>query len=170
MYLGDYMQNEETKTMKQFLITLIIVIVGVVGIYLLTKYVVKKDSSTTDNSTTTEEKSYIDPNTAIVGTMLNKSSDEYYVIIYDKTGDNATTYYSIVSTYKAKDTALKVYTVDLSNSLNKKYIATDNKTNPKATNLEDLKFGEVTLLKVKNNKITEAYETTDAIKKALDLK
>lgn len=169
MYLGDYMQNEETKTMKQFLITLIIVIVGVVGIYLLTKYVVKKDNST-NNSSNTEEKSYIDPNTAIVGTMLKKSSDEYYVIIYDKTGDNATTYYSIVSTYKAKDKALKVYTVDLSNSLNKKYIATDNKTNPKATNLEDLKFGEVTLLKVKNNKITEAYETTDAIKKALDVK
>lgn len=163
------MQNEETKTMKQFLITLIIVIVGVVGIYLLTKYVVKKDNST-NNSSNTEEKSYIDPNTAIVGTMLNKSSDEYYVIIYDKTGDNATTYYSIVSTYKSKDKALKVYTVDLSNSLNKKYIATDNKTNPKATNLEDLKFGEVTLLKVKNNKITEAYETTDAIKKALDVK
>lgn len=163
------MQNEETKTMKQFLITLIIVIIGVVGIYLLTKYVVKKDNAT-NNSSNTEEKNYIDPNTAIVGTMLNKSSDAYYVIIYDKTKDNATTYYSIVSTYKAKDKALKVYTVDLSNSLNKKYIATDNKTNPKATNLEDLKFGEVTLLKVKNNKITEAYETTDAIKKALDVK
>ena len=169
MYLGGYMQNEETKTMKQFLITLIIVIIGVVGIYLLTKYVVKKDNAT-NNSSNTEEKSYIDPNTAIVGTMLNKSSDAYYVIIYDKTKDNATTYYSLVSTYKAKDKALKVYTVDLSNSLNKKYIATDNKTNPKATNLEDLKFGEVTLLKVKNNKITEAYETTDAIKKALDVK
>ena len=147
------MQNEETKTMKQFLITLIIVIIGVVGIYLLTKYVVKKDNAT-NNSSNTEEKNYIDPNTAIVGTMLNKSSDAYYVIIYDKTKDNATTYYSLVSTYKAKDKALKVYTVDLSNSLNKKYIATDNKTNPKATNLEDLKFGEVTLLKVKNNKIT----------------
>lgn len=169
MYLGGYMQNEETKTMKQFLITLIIVIIGVVGIYLLTKYVVKKDNAT-NNSSNTEEKNYIDPNTAIVGTMLNKSSDAYYVIIYDKTKDNATTYYSLVSTYKAKDKALKVYTVDLSNSLNKKYIATDNKTNPKATNLEDLKFGEVTLLKVKNNKITEAYETTDAIKKALDVK
>ena len=163
------MQNEETKTMKQFLITLIIVIIGVVGIYLLTKYVVKKDNAT-NNSSNTEEKNYIDPNTAIVGTMLNKSSDAYYVIIYDKTKDNATTYYSLVSTYKAKDKALKVYTVDLSNSLNKKYIATDNKTNPKATNLEDLKFGEVTLLKVKNNKITEAYETTDSIKKALDVK
>ena len=163
------MQNEETKTMKQFLITLIIVIIGVVGIYLLTKYVVKKDNAT-NNSSNTEEKNYIDPNTAIVGTMLNKSSDAYYVIIYDKTKDNATTYYSLVSTYKAKDKPLKVYTVDLSNSLNKKYIATDNKTNPKATNLEDLKFGEVTLLKVKNNKITEAYETTDAIKKALDVK
>lgn len=163
------MQNEETKTMKQFLITLIIVIIGVAGIYLLTKYVVKKDNAT-NNSSNTEEKNYIDPNTAIVGTMLNKSSDAYYVIIYDKTKDNATTYYSLVSTYKAKDKALKVYTVDLSNSLNKKYIATDNKTNPKATNLEDLKFGEVTLLKVKNNKITEAYETTDAIKKALDVK
>ena len=150
-------------------ITLIIVIIGVVGIYLLTKYVVKKDNAT-NNSSNTEEKNYIDPNTAIVGTMLNKSSDAYYVIIYDKTKDNATTYYSLVSTYKAKDKALKVYTVDLSNSLNKKYIATDNKTNPKATNLEDLKFGEVTLLKVKNNKITEAYETTDAIKKALDVK
>ena len=169
MYLGGYMQNEETKTMKQFLITLIIVIIGVVGIYLLTKYVVKKDNAT-NNSSNTEEKNYIDPNTAIVGTMLNKSSDAYYVIIYDKTKDNATTYYSLVSTYKAKDKALKVYTVDLSNSLNKKYIATDNKTNPKATNLEDLKFGEVTLLKVKNNKITEAYETTYAIKKALDVK
>ena len=159
MYLGGYMQNEETKTMKQFLITLIIVIIGVVGIYLLTKYVVKKDNAT-NNSSNTEEKNYIDPNTAIVGTMLNKSSDAYYVIIYDKTKDNATTYYSLVSTYKAKDKALKVYTVDLSNSLNKKYIATDNKTNPKATNLEPLKFGQVTLLTVTNNKITEAYQTS----------
>ena len=101
---------------------------------------------------------------AIVGTMLKKGTGTYYVLLYDKAKEDASTYARLLSSYSNTKNAITTYTVDLSNPLNSKYIATDDKTNPTASNLADLRFGAVTLLKVKDNKITNAYETVEKIK------
>ena len=162
------LENAETKTVKQFIIILVILIVLVGAIYLFTTKVINKDntnSSSNDNSNVT----YIDPTKAIVGTMLNKGTAEYYVLIYDASTDESSEYARLLTKYKSGKDIKETYTVDLSNPLNSKYIATDDKTNPTSSNLSNLRFGKVTLLKVKDNKITNAYETVESIKKELKI-
>lgn len=156
----------ENKTITQFLITLLIVILVILGIYILTKYVIKKDNNTAQSN----ETSYIDPSAAIVGTMLKKSATEYYVFIYDTKSENAMDEIRLVSQYNNTQNHLPVYVVDLSNALNSKYKVQDGeKTNPMSSQLSELKFGNLTLLKIKNNKIIECYEGLDNIKKTFNL-
>ncbi len=162
------LDNNETKTVKQFAIILIILIILVGVIYIFTTKVVNKDSNN-DNSNNSSSTTYIDPTKAIVGTMLNKGTDEYYVLIYDSTIEEASSYARLLTQYKSGKDIKETYTVDLNNPINSKYIASDDKTNPTATNLDDLRFGKITLLKVKDNKIVSAYESVEAIKKELKI-
>ena len=126
--------------------------------------IASKDNNTTSSNDSGNVSNLIDPTVAIVGTMLKKGTGTYYVLLYDTTKEDASTYASLLSSYSNTKNAITTYTVDLSNPLNSKYIATDDKTNPTASNLADLRFGAVTLLKVKDNKITNAYETVEKIK------
>lgn len=155
--------DEEKGILKRFIIIVIVMVLIIVGIYYLTKYAVKKDTSSSTSSDNTSEVT-VDNSKAIVGTMLNKVASEYYVIIYDSTSSDASSYTQMVTSYKAVTNALPVYTVDLNNALNSKYYSASD-TNPIADNINDLKFGNITVLKVKKGKITNAYETVSSIKK-----
>ena len=163
------LDNTETKTVKQFVIILVILIILVGAIYLFTTKVVNKDSDNNSSSSDNTNTTYIDPTKAIVGTMLNKGTDEYYVLLYNSTDEEASDYSRLLTKYKSGKNIKETYTVDLNNPLNSKYVATDDKTNPTASELSELRFGKVTLLKVKANKITNAYESVDAIKKELKI-
>ena len=164
------LDNTETKTVKQFIIILVIVVIFAGIIYLFTNKVVNKDNSNNNsNNNSSSNTTYIDPTIAIVGTMLNKGTDEYYVLIYDATTEEASSYARLITQYKTGKNIKATYTVDLSNPLNSKYVATNDETNPTAIDLNDLRFGKITLLKVKNGKITNAYESVDAIKKELKI-
>jgi flagellar basal body-associated protein FliL len=154
--------DEEKGTLKRFIIIVVVMVVIILGIYYLTKYTVKKDTTSNTSDNTTEVT--VDNSKAIVGTMLNKVASEYYVIIYNSTSSDASSYEQMVTSYKAKTNALPVYTVDLNNALNSKFYS-DTTTNPIADNINDLKFGNITVIKVKSSKITNAYETVSAIKK-----
>ena len=163
------LDNTETKTVKQFVIILVILIILVGAIYLFTTKVVNKDSDNNSSSSDNTNTTYIDPTKAIVGTMLNKGTDEYYVLLYNSTDEEASDYARLLTKYKSGKNIKETYTVDLNNPLNSKYVATDDKTNPTASELSELRFGKVTLLKVKANKITNAYEPVEAIKKELKI-
>ena len=154
------MSNDDDKVIFRFIIILVVVLVSCVGIFFATKYLVKKEDTTKEETSKEVE---IDNSVAIVGTMLNKKENEYYVIIYDKKSSDAYTYSSLVTSYSSKPEHLPVYTVDLSNGLNSKYYSKEE-TNPKDENLNDLRFGDITLIKVTNKSITNAYESIDEIK------
>lgn len=156
----------ETKTVKQLVIILVVVIIVAILAYFITTKVVNKTSSSDDSSSTSSNVNYIDPTKAIVGTMLNRTSDDYYVILYSTDSDNSSAYARLLSQYSNKDGALPAYLVDLNNKLNESYVASaDEKTNPTASELKDLRFGEITLLHIKNHKIVKAFESVEAIKK-----
>lgn len=159
--------NEDNKIIKNFIIILTIVLAVTIALYFITKYAVKKDTSS-DTSTTETTETSISYDTCIVGNMLNKNEAEYYVIIYNSNDSNATTYSGYVTSYKALDNHLAVYTVDLSNSLNEKYYSAEE-TNTTSTNINDLKFGDITLLKIKDGKIDKSYQTAKDIKKVWKL-
>ena len=86
------LENEETKTVKQFIVIFLIVLVIVGAIYLLTSKVVKKDDNTTSSNDSGNVSNLIDPTVAIVGTMLKKGTGTYYVLLYDTTKEDASTY------------------------------------------------------------------------------
>ena len=153
--------NEEMKTIKQFIITLMILIIIVLGIYLFTKLFVTKE----DTDTTTTDVDYINPKMAIVGTMLKKSEDNYYVILYNTEDDDASTYAALLNKYSAKDDYVTTYRVDLSNPMNSKYIAEGSDINTQSDTLSDLRFGAITLLEVKNGKIIDSFESVESIEK-----
>lgn len=160
------MNNEDDKIIKRFITILVIVILVAILIYAITKFAIKKDSTETTSNTTNEVS--VDNSVAIVGTMLKKSEKEYYCIIYNKSGADASTYAQLITNYKKDSDALSVYTVDLSNNLNAKYYSTDG-TNVMAENISDLKFGDITLLYIKDGKINKAYESLSSIKKVWKL-
>lgn len=155
--------DEDSKTIKRFIIIMIIVLGITVGLYFFTKYSVKKDNTSTSSSDSIKDVS-IDYSNVIVGNMLNKAENEYYVILYDSSDSNASTYKELVTNYEKNDNHLTVYTADLSNKLNIKYYTSD-KSNPISDNVNDLKFGNLTVIKVSNGKITNAYESVKDIKK-----
>ena len=155
--------QEETTVIKKFILILVIVLIITLGIYIITKYFVKKDTTNTSDTKTTEVS--IDNSIAIVGTMLNKKDSSYYVIIYDKTSSSSSDYAKLVTSYKATSGAIPVFTVDLNNALNKSFYDPDN-INLTATNVIDLRFGDITVLKVDNGSISKSYDSVASIKRA----
>ena len=158
--------NEEVKTIKQFITTLIILIIIVLGIYLFTKFFVTKDTASDTSET---EVDYINPEMAIVGTMLNKGKDTYYVILYSTEDENAATYASLLNKYTSSDDYITTYRVDLSNPMNSKYVATGSDVNTESDVLSELKFGKITVLEIKDGKITDSFETVENIEKEWNL-
>ena len=157
--------NEEDKAVRNFIIIFIIVLLIAVGMYFFTKFVVNKDSETSNEETSEVT---INNSIAIVGTMLNKVEDDYFVILYKNDSDKVSEYSSLVSQYNAKSEKLALYTVDLSNHLNSKYYDSENE-NLTSSNINDLRFGDITLLEVKDHKIVKTYNTVEKIKKVWNL-
>ncbi len=162
-------KTEEQKEMGKLIAIIVIVTIFVVGAYLITRAFVTKDLFTKDNQ---EEKTVIpgeiNYDVAIVGTILSYDQyKEYYVAVYDSENTKfAGDMQAAVTTYVAKKKHLHVYTVDLSNEYNKGYY--DPKNVKLNTNkVEDLRFGDVTLLKVEKGKIVKAITDLTKIKKEL---
>lgn len=172
-------ETTEQAEVKKFIIVIIVVLLCVGAIYLFTRAFVSKDLFKKDEPKVEDvTEGEVNYDVAIMGQILNRPYDEYYVIIYNQSegeylGDMA----SIVSEYSTKedDKKLHLYTVDLSNELNSSYYDKENE-NTKAKTLAEIKLGDKTLLKIKKNKksgkleISKYITDIDAMKKELDIK
>lgn len=170
--LGGFMKSEEQNEIVRFLIVLAIVVVAVIGVYFFTsKFVTKESSNDTESESTAGVVNY---NIAIVGNMLNKPEDEYYVFVYDYESENTDMYVAMnaISNYlsSGEDNLLKVYNVELDNYLNKSYkVQEGEKSNPKAKKIADFKFGDFTLIKVEKGKVEKYIENAEKIEKELTI-
>lgn len=158
-------KTEEQKEIKKFIIILAIVVLIVVGMYFLTKDVVKKEANKKENDKTEVNFDY---SKIILGELLNRPYDEYYVIVYNSKDSKVNYYANLASTYSTKENALKIYTADLNDSMNSKYYNKDG-GNKDAKSLDDLKVSDISLIKVKNKKINKYVENVDNIKTELGL-
>ena len=112
----------------------------------------KKDEKTenvSSNNTVTDK--------ILASNIFSQKESSYYVYFYDFS-DNENLYSLIDS--KIED---KIYKVDTSSGLNSKYV-TEEKGNKNATNLEELKVIDNTLIKVDNDKIVKYYEGESSIR------
>ena len=161
-------QTTEQSELKSFLIVILVVLIGVGGLFLATKAFVTKDLFG-DKKEETEEKEVVGQvnyDVAIMGSLLNRPYDEYYAVIYDTTGDYVYDMSSLITAYKEVKNAKHVYTIDLSNKLNKEYYDPENE-NPKAKKLSEIKLGDMTLIKVKNGYINMNFTDLEKMKKEL---
>ena len=145
----------EQEEMKKFLIVIIVVLLCVGGIYVLTRAFVTKDLFKEKEEKVEEVvPGVVNYDVAIMGQLLNRPYNEYYVVIYDSTGDYMADMSTLVYNYNSKEKHLHMYTIDLSNSLNASYYDPE-KVNEKAASLEEIKVGDITLIKVKKGKINK---------------
>ena len=76
---------------------------------------------------------------------------------------------SLVNSYLKLKEHKHVYTIDLSNELNKSYYDAEN-VNTKATKVSEMKVGDITLVKVKNGKIDKYIVDYAKMEKELGIK
>ncbi len=159
--------SDEAREVRRFVIILFSIIILVLVVYGVTRLLKKDTNNQTDNTVTAGS---IDYDKVSVGTMFNRDIKEYYVMLYDGEDSNAMLYSAIINKYMSSEKALKIYYCDLGNKLNSDYKITDSETsNPSASNINDVKFGDLTLVKIKNGKITKYIENIDTIKSELGI-
>lgn len=161
------LKNKTTTTIDneivRFIIIFFIIVLVVIGLYFLSKIVINK-RNVDNNTVDTIEIAYDKLN---VGMIFNRPYDEYYVMIYDSNIEKAVYYSTIITKYKNLEDSIKIYYCDLSEKVNKKYYSGKENGNVNATNINDLSFGNLTLLKIKNGKIALYLENIEEIKKIL---
>ena len=141
------------------LIKIIIVMVLIVGIfYGLTILITKKQNNLTDNGT--NENVEIKYDEILIGSIYDQKEAEYYVLV--ELESDYLTLSSVVSNYTSKKDSLKLYTCDLNDGLNKKYLG-DTSDFTKQYPI----FSKSSLLKISNKQIVEYTEGTDDIQKKL---
>lgn len=101
----------------------------------------------------------------IVGNILNRKEESYYVLVNAINDENLSLYQNYISLYNKKDEHLKIYTVDLNDGFNSNYLS--DKSNFDISTINDIKFSQTTLLKIKSGKITKHIENADDIKSYL---
>ncbi len=160
--------TEDGNEIKRFIIIVLVITVIAGVVYFVTEKFTKKD-----------EEEYVDPIQAgsidydkvIVGTIFNRPYDDYYVLVYNSEDQNAVKYSNLMATYTESmiGNNKKIFFCDLNNALNKDYydVNADKKSNPKAKSLEELDFGDLTLLEIKSGKIVKYSESYEEIKDIL---
>ncbi len=161
-------QTEEQKEIVRFVIVILVVILCVGVIYIATRAFVTKDLfKNKDNTEEVVTPGAINYDVAIMGEILNRPYNEYYVAIYNKKdGKYISDMSSIVYLYSNKEKHLHIYTVDLSNKMNEGFYDPEH-VNTGAQSVNEMKVGDITLLRVKNGKITKYIEDLDKMKSEL---
>lgn len=158
----EIMQRMDTTSSKESKKMLIIVcaLIAILGVfYLIVSLATGKIKL---NETKEVEIQYSE---ILAGSTFKQNADEYLVLYYDYTMENAADYTSLVSTYTSKEESLTLYTVDLSRKFNTTYIKKDNEeSNKNPTTAKELKLSNPTLIKIKDKKVTEYIEGYEEIK------
>lgn len=151
---------DNSKLIKE-LIIIVIVIASVFGvIYLLTLGATKLGWFDQHYTKPSVEDAVISYENIEVGTMFNRSEEDYYVVLAD--GESDIMYLNtLITNYKKKEDALTLYFVDLSDGLNKSVVSEQSITT--SSKVTELKINDMTLIHVKNGKNIESFVGVDNI-------
>ena len=156
----EVLDNLSTPGLSSIIKTAAIVLLIFGIMYLFTILILKKSSL--DYISKDSEKTSVQYSEILAGTSFDKKDSEYLVLYYDKSNDDALTYESLYSDYKAKDEHLPVYYVDLSKTLNKGIVSEESNKN--VNSAEELKVKNGTLIRFVNNKVEDYFEGEEEIK------
>ena len=157
MYMKrDYLNSKKglPSEVKKTIIIIVVAALLLVGMYFLTTLILSKD---TEEEKVTENAIQYDE--ILAGESFNQGDGEYYVIYYDSS-DQYSTISSLISSYQLNNSDTKLYSVDLSNGMNKKYITDGDIVIDDASSL---RVKANTLLKFEDGEVTETITDTNKI-------
>ena len=158
MNKGYYSENNEFKgTGKRVIIILICVVLLFGLMYFLTTRILSKEVTKKRKQSEVTE-STIQYEKILAGESFTMEQEEYYVVYYDSTDTNLS---STIATYQADKKDIKLYSVDLNDGMNKKYI-TDSDIN--TSSIENLKVKNPTLIHFKNKEVVDTITDENEIK------
>lgn len=143
-----YENDEYTQSTKNMLITLAIVL-SVFAIFFLVTTLVNNSKRKLNTTEPVEKETAIQYLEILGDNTFTMTPDEYYVLFYDFDGPNSVYYDYIVNQYDSVE-GQYIYTVDLGNGFNTKFVSKE--TNSKAKKASELKVKEATLIKISNGK------------------
>lgn len=158
MYMKkDYLNKKKglPSEVKKTIIIIVVAVVLLVSMYFLTTVILNKDSD--DNSKITENAIQYDE--ILAGESFNQSEDEYYVIYYDSSNEYSVIS-SLISSYQLNNSDTKLYSVDLADGMNKKYVTDGDIV---TDNASSLRVKDTTLLKFNNGEVSEVITDTNEI-------
>ena len=158
----DYLNKKKglPSEVKKTIIIIVVAVVLLVGMYFLTTVILNKDSD--DNSKITENAIQYDE--ILAGESFNQSEDEYYVIYYDSSNEYSVIS-SLISSYQLNNTETKLYSVDISNGINSKYV-TDGKIVTK--DASSLRVKDTTLIKFNDSEVSKVITDVNEITRVLN--
>lgn len=142
---------EDKVDWKRYILVFSIIIIFFVSLYFVLAIFVTKEldlSKDKDNDTETSENNTNVANSILASNIFKQKEDVYYVYCFDY-NDQDTNVSHTVSNNLLDD---KVYRVNTKDSMNSKYVGEESNKN--ATNLDELKVVNPTLLKIENGTIT----------------
>lgn len=158
MNKGYYSENNEFKgTGKRVVIILLCVVLLFGLMYFLTTRILSKEVTKKRKQSEVTE-STIQYEKILAGESFTMEQEEYYVVYYDSTDTNLS---STIATYQADKKDIKLYSVDLNDGMNKKYI-TDSDIN--TSSIENLKVKNPTLIHFKNKEVVDTITDKNEIK------
>ena len=156
MYMKrDYLNSKKglPSEVKKTIIIIVVAALLLVGMYFLTTFILSRD---TEEEKVTENAIQYDE--ILAGESFNQDG-EYYVIYYDSS-DQYSTISSLISSYQLNNSDTKLYSVDLSNGMNKKYVTDVDIVTDDASSL---RVKANTLLKFEDGEVTETITDTNKI-------
>lgn len=153
---------QETYSIKN-IVKIMLTLVIIFGMFYFVTYLLVKDRKLD----TSEPQSVFDSSKIVVGQLLNRSEDKYYVLAtkylskssYIET-DYSNIYMNYINKYQQKEDSIKFYYIDLNNALNKKYYSEELNI---TEDLSNLKLNDEVLFRIKEGKIEKTYVGKDNI-------
>ena len=137
--------NDEMNVTSFFKIIVWLLVILLV-FTLITMWVTRDKKADTNNE--------IQYTNIIVGSILNRNEEDYYVLVEKEDDFNLSTYQAAIDKYNNKEVHLRFYIVLLSDPFNKQYVAEKSKLS--VDSITDIRFSETTLLHIKNGKISSS--------------
>ena len=150
-------KSKNSPEVKKIITTLIIVAL-VFGFFYLLTYIFVGDFGKEDD---TKEETKIQYDEILAGSSFSMNASKYLVVYYDFDAEDASEILSAIYTYEAKSDALKVYTVDLGNALNKNSVSEKSKKDPK--DATELAISGPTISRFRDGMVREYIEGQDKV-------
>lgn len=153
---------------NQFELKKLIIIVGVMLVsllicYFIVDFIIAK-RSTKKTVVNSGETAVIQYDEIIVGQLLDRSYDDYYVLA--TTNSKLSDFQSYTSKLDGENNNPKLYTIDLDSAFNKKYLKDDSNLN--VDDIKDIRFSKTTLLHIKDHKIDDSSDDLSDIIEILE--